>query len=58
MVPAVPVALRAMLVPTQTMPDGVAVRFVGVAGGLGSVKVTTKPLLPAGHKAELTLIFV
>ena len=56
--PAAPVALRATLVPTHTLPDGTAVKLLGAAGGFGSVRVTLKPLLPAGHKAELTLIFV
>lgn len=56
--PAVPVALNAILVPTQTIPEGEAVKPVGVAGGFGSVRVTLNPLLPAGHKALLTLTFV
>ena len=50
-------ALKATLVPIHTL-DGTPVKPVGVNGGVGSVKVALKALLPVGQVALLTLILV
>ena len=55
--PAVPVALKATLVPIHTL-DGTPAKPVGADGAVGSVKFALKALLPDGQVALLTLILV
>ena len=57
MAPAVAVALRATLVPIQTL-DGTPTKPVGADGAVGSVKFALRALLPVGQAALLILILV